>query len=317
MQLPITVSGSGAGGGPAPNLSTATINNVGYTLTLVFDQNVTVSDNTGFTLSTGRGLTYYSGSGSNTLVYHITPKALTGTTTVSYATTGGITYNGAALASITNHAITNNSGVVVADNFDGGSTSCVDDANTNCWFGWNSVSQSTVNNQATGLETGSDHGKSNNANSGYANGGWGNIASTNTAYMFAEMKGTVGDISSGNKATTIFLYDSGFTVFCALQVLSSSFIVATESGFTTMSLTPGNGTKYWVWLEDTGGTCTAKISTTSSKAGATSVSQSGSSTPGFTYFGVQALNLANMVYNPITYDKIELGTAAAFGDDGN
>lgn len=58
-----------------PTISTATINAAGDTLTLLFDEVVTVNTSTGFTLGMSggaAGLTYVSGSGSNTLVYSIT-----------------------------------------------------------------------------------------------------------------------------------------------------------------------------------------------------------------------------------------------------
>jgi hypothetical protein len=58
-----------------PIISSATINTDGDTLTLVFDEVVTVNTSTGFTLGMSggaAGLTYTSGSGTNTLVYAIT-----------------------------------------------------------------------------------------------------------------------------------------------------------------------------------------------------------------------------------------------------
>lgn len=74
-----------------PTISSATINTDGNTLTLVFSEPVTVNTSTGFTLNMSggaAGLTYTSGSGTNTLDYVITGRNIDDdeTGTLDYAT---------------------------------------------------------------------------------------------------------------------------------------------------------------------------------------------------------------------------------------
>jgi hypothetical protein len=63
-----------------PTISSATIDATGTTLTIVFSEPVVVNTSTGFTLDmddgTGEGLTYASGSTTNTLVYNITGRMI-------------------------------------------------------------------------------------------------------------------------------------------------------------------------------------------------------------------------------------------------
>ena len=101
-----------------PTISSATINAAGDTLTLVFTEVVTVNTSTGFTLGMSggaAGLTYTSGSGTNTLVYAITGRNIdtAETGTLDYVTVAnGIedaAGNDLASTGETDIAVTNNS----------------------------------------------------------------------------------------------------------------------------------------------------------------------------------------------------------------
>lgn len=101
-----------------PTITSATINVGGDTLTLVFDEVVTVNTSTGFTLGMSggaAGLTYTSGSGTNTIVYAITGRnidtAETGTLDYVTVANGIEDASGNDLASTgeTDVAVTNNS----------------------------------------------------------------------------------------------------------------------------------------------------------------------------------------------------------------
>lgn len=108
----------GAADTTPPTITSATINTDGDTLTLVFDEVVTVNTSTGFTLGMSggaAGLTYTSGSGTNTLVYAITGRNIDDdeTGTLDYATVAnGIedaAGNDLASTGETDEAVTNNS----------------------------------------------------------------------------------------------------------------------------------------------------------------------------------------------------------------
>ncbi len=112
-----------------PTLSTVTIGTNGTTLTLVFDETVVATINTGWTITPSGGaatLTYASGSGTNSLVYTISRTIYSSeTATTSYTQPGNgiedVALND--LASITNRATTNNSTqVAVASTFTGTTT---------------------------------------------------------------------------------------------------------------------------------------------------------------------------------------------------
>jgi hypothetical protein len=101
-----------------PTISSATVETDGDTLTIVFDEVVTVNTSTGFTLNLSggaAGLTYTSGSGTNTLVYAITGRNIdtAETGTLDYATVAnGIedaAGNDLASTGETDEAVTNDS----------------------------------------------------------------------------------------------------------------------------------------------------------------------------------------------------------------
>lgn len=95
----------------APTLSTKTIDELGLTLTLVFDENVT--GQTGFSVSSdggSLGITADSGDGTDTHTFTFDRYVLdTETVTVSYSGGTSVDDAGNALATITNSAVTNNS----------------------------------------------------------------------------------------------------------------------------------------------------------------------------------------------------------------
>jgi hypothetical protein len=101
----------------APTLSTATIGTNGTTLTLVFDETVSIGagGNGGFALTLSAGTstpTYTSGSGSNTLVYTLGTVVNSGITgTIAYTQPGNGVEDGSGndLATFSGTSITNNS----------------------------------------------------------------------------------------------------------------------------------------------------------------------------------------------------------------
>ena len=100
-----------------PTIASATINTAGDTLTLVFSEVVTVNTSTGFTLEMSggaAGLTYTSGSGTNTLVYSITGRNIDDdeTGTLDYATVA----NGIEDAAGNDLASTGESDIAVTNN---------------------------------------------------------------------------------------------------------------------------------------------------------------------------------------------------------
>jgi hypothetical protein len=108
---------SGGGDVTAPTMSSATIGTSGASITLAFNESVSVGagGNGGFTVSLSGGvatLTYSSGSGSSSLVYTISRTVNQGETgTISYTQPGnGIEdTSGNDLATFSNSAVTNNS----------------------------------------------------------------------------------------------------------------------------------------------------------------------------------------------------------------
>lgn len=100
-----------------PTITSATVGTDGDTLTLVFDEVVTVNTSTGFTLNMSggaAGLTYSSGSGTNTLVYNITVRNIdtAETGTLDYATVA----NGIEDAAGNDLASTGESDIAVTNN---------------------------------------------------------------------------------------------------------------------------------------------------------------------------------------------------------
>ena len=100
-----------------PTITSATINAAGDTLTIVFSEIVSVTTSTGFTLNMNggaAGLTYSSGSGTNSLVYLITGR------NIDTAETGTLDYvtvaNGIEDASGNDLASTGESDIAVTNN---------------------------------------------------------------------------------------------------------------------------------------------------------------------------------------------------------
>lgn len=120
--LLVTVAGIGVSNGSTqgpPALNTATINAAGNQLTLVFSQTVQAGTggNAGWALSPSggaAGLSFLSGTGSNTLIYNITGRVINAGESVTLNYTqpdNGIeaVSSGADLASISNGPVSNNS----------------------------------------------------------------------------------------------------------------------------------------------------------------------------------------------------------------
>jgi len=213
---------------------------------------------------------------------------------------------------------------LLCDTFDGGSTTCGDDASSqeNCWEDW-VVDGATINNQATGLE--GTYAKSIICPDWSSSKSTKNTFTANsTVYAFTRWQAdTIAAASDASKAIIYMASEYGDSK-CIAGIKNSSgthyFYTSTAADVDVSALTPAAGTEYWLWLEAAnGGNCTLYASATSTKPAATvaSVADNSSSNKYMKiYFYAHATNPSNDTVDNVFIDKVRIRATPAYGDDG-
>ncbi len=215
---------------------------------------------------------------------------------------------------------------LLCENFDGGTTHCVDDGATeqdNCWVVWTSsdLVNLTVNNQAAGLE--GTYGKNLQVTGDIGNAyTYTTITTSTPVHSFVIVN--IGTLTLSNSEAAIFALKSadGNNDRATLDIkdVSGTKTWVLNSGGVAASSgtpTPATGTWYiWLYFDLATTTAIAYISSTSTKPAATiTIADSGAgSGAGRVYcFGYKSDTYG--LVNNVTFDKIRVGSSA-FGNNG-
>lgn len=213
---------------------------------------------------------------------------------------------------------------LACDNYDGGSVECVDDgsdpAQTNCWATYTvrSCAGGTITNVGTGLESGSNYGKTLTA----ASGNYCASYVTTTALGGAFVRLNIANISAGSApdgTSVVAVRSSADAGLCNLGVNNGKWVVYSNGAWNAAESTgPSAGTTYYVWIDYTKNSatgCKITVATTGTKGTAFGA-------PGYQTANTDAVRTQMYAQrydttgrsDPVTFDRLRVGTTA-FGND--
>jgi hypothetical protein len=217
---------------------------------------------------------------------------------------------------------------LICDNFDGGSTSCGDDANSNCWESWTKSGTQTVNNQATGLE--GTYGKYVDAVEGDGKQfSYATFTAQNEVYGFAEVSWVGQSLTNGTAMRVLaFTSSDGGNERCSIKIkrVAATYYWCPSQGDTegtcASSPAPAVSTTYYIWFyfligSGSDGICQGWISTTTTTPGSPTISiTDGGSMGQAARIDLGAFDTSSTgELDQITFDKVRVATTA-FGDNG-
>lgn len=303
--------------------------------------NTTVPDSTGWavTMTTAGAitLTYDSGTGTSSLVYTGSPTVNSGDTVSSglnYTQAGGKirdTSNND-LASLTSHAVVNNSSQsssfscatsgdsIACDNFDGGAVTCVDDGSSqaNCYTAWTvGNTGGTTTNQGTGLESGTNYGKTITSSSGNYRSSYKSFTAAGEVHTFTLVKIGTLSYTSETPYSLIGLTTDSPGNLCSLGFVYSApdvlFTIYNGSTWTNSAVVPAANTLYYIWIDYVKNTattgCKVTVGTTGTKSSGTVIQATSQNLDaGRLYLSTD--NESGYVWSPVTFDRIRINSTA-------